>query len=69
MPNQWISDADNFYDDIILMDEAERLMSGTIKRWLGEENRKEKVLNWIENEDFKDTDSYPQDVQSPYYFT
>ena len=69
MPNQWISDADNFYDDIILMDEAERLMSGTIKRWLGEENRKEKVLNRIENEDFKDTDSYPQDVQSPYYFS
>ena len=69
MPNEWISDADNFYDDIILMDEAERLMSGTIKRWLGEENRKEKVLNRIENEDLKDTDSYPQDVQSPYYFT
>ena len=69
MPNQWISDVDDFYDDIILMDEAERLMSGTIKRWLGEENRKEKVLNRIENEDFKDTDSYPQDVQSPYYFT
>lgn len=69
MPNQWISDVDNFYDDIILMDEPERLMSGTVKGRLGEENGMEKVLNWIENEDFEGIDSYPQDVQSPYYFT
>jgi len=59
VPNQWIGDADNFYDDIILMNEPERLMSGTVKGWLGEENGMDKVLYWFENEDFKDTDAYP----------
>ena len=58
VPNKWIPHVSSMYNDVVMMDEKERLMAEDVNKMLRGENGMEKIVHWFTTEDFKTHDEY-----------